>query len=87
MEVNGVGGPIEKVTQPTLQTSPTLYNTHNASEDLEPIIEILLIIGKPESHLLQLLDLICENFPPYVTEREIRDYVKVACPCQEVHDV
>ena len=36
MEVNGVGGPIEKVTQPTLQTSPTLvYNTHNASEDLE----------------------------------------------------
>ena len=60
---------------------------HYASEDLEPIIEILLIIGKPESHLLKLLDLLCENFPPYVTEREIRDYVKVACPCQEVHDV
>ena len=60
---------------------------HYASEDLEPIIEILMIIGKPESHLLKLLDLICENFPPYVTEREIRDYVKVACPCQEVHDV
>ena len=60
---------------------------HYASEDLEPIIEILMIIGKPESHLLKLLDLLCENFPPYVTEREIRDYVKVACPCQEVHDV
>ena len=60
---------------------------HYASEDLEPIIEILLLIGKPESHLLQLLDLICENFPPYVTEREIPDHVKVACPCQEVHDV
>ena len=60
---------------------------HYASEDLEPIIEILLIIGKPESHLLQLLDLICENFPPYVTEREIPDHVKITCPCQEVHDV
>ena len=40
---------------------------HYASEDLEPIIEILMIIGKPESHLLQLLDLICENFPSYST--------------------
>ena len=60
---------------------------HYASQDLEPIIEILLIIGKPESHLLQLLDLICERFPPYVTEREIRDHVKVACPCLEVHEV
>ena len=60
---------------------------HYASEDLEPIIEILLLIGKPESHLLQLLDLICENFPPYVTEREIPDQVKITCPCQEVHDV
>ena len=60
---------------------------HYASQDLEPIIEILLIIGKPESHLLQLLDLICERFPPYVTEPEIRDQVKVACPCKEVHDV
>ena len=60
---------------------------HYASEDLEPIIEILLLIGKPESHLLQLLDLICENFPPYVTEREIPDHVKITCPCQEVHDV
>ena len=60
---------------------------HYASEDLEPIIEILLLIGKPESHLLKLLDLICERFPPYVTEPEIRDHVKVVCPCQEVHDV
>ena len=60
---------------------------HYASEDLEPIIEILMIIGKPESHLLKLLDLICERFPPYVTEPEIRDHVKVVCPCQEVHDV
>ena len=74
---------------------------HYASEDLEPIIEILLLIGKPESHLLQLMDFICKNFPPYVererfipshnivivTEREIPDHVKVACPCQEVHDV
>ena len=58
-----------------------------ALEALDPIIEILLIIGKPESHLLQLLDLICENFPPYVTEREIPDHVKITCPCQEVHDV
>ena len=60
---------------------------HYASEDLEPIIEMLLIIGKPESHLLQLLDLICENFPPYAIEQEIPDHVKITCPCQEIHDV
>ena len=60
---------------------------HYASEALEPIIEILLLIGKPESHLLQLLDLICENFPPYSTVLELGNHVKVACPCQEVHDV
>ena len=74
---------------------------HYAREALEPVIEILLLIGKPESHLLQLMDFICKNFPPYVererfipshnivivTEREIPDHVKVACPCQEVHEV
>ena len=68
---------------------PHIY--HYASEALKPIIEILieilLLIGKPESHLLHLLNLICENFPPYTTELELSDHVKVACPCQEVHVV
>ena len=54
---------------------------------LEPIIKILLLIGKPESHLLQLLDLICKRFPPYISERGTPDHVKVVCPCHEVHDV
>ena len=54
---------------------------------LEPIIKILLLIGKPESHLLQLLDLICDRFPPYISERGTPDHVKVVCPCHEVHDV
>ena len=61
---------------------------------LEPIIEILLLIGKPESHLLQLLDLICKRFPPYIPELgtyyypvRVPDHVKVVCPCHEVHDV
>ena len=69
-----------------------------ALEALEPIIEILLIIGKPESHLLQLLALICENFPSYSTGHldvvtefqdvlEFGNHVKVACPCKGVHDV
>ena len=58
---------------------------HYAKKALEPIIEILLLIGKPESHLMQLLDLICENFPPCMIE--FGNIVKVACPCQEVHDV
>ena len=57
---------------------------HYVTKALEPIIEILLLIGKPESQLLQLLDRICKNFPPYI---ESPDRVKVACPCQEVHDV
>ena len=56
-----------------------------ATKALEPIIEILLLIGKPESHLMQLLDLICENFPPCMYE--YGNIVKVACPCQEVHEV
>ena len=54
---------------------------------LEPIIEILLLIGKPESHLQQLLDLICKRFPPYIPEQGAPDHVKVVCPCHEVHDV
>ena len=61
---------------------------------LEPIIEILLLIGKPESHLLQLLDLICKRFPPYIPELgtyyypvRVPDHVKVVCPCHEAHDV
>ena len=56
-----------------------------ATKALEPIIEILLLIGKPESHLMHLLDLICENFPPCMYE--YGNIVKVACPCQEVHEV
>ena len=71
---------------------------HYAREALEPVIEILLLIGKPESHLLQLLDLICENFPSYSTGHldmvtefqdvlELGNHVKVACSCKEVHDV
>ena len=31
---------------------------------LEPIIGILQAIGNPQSHLLELLDIICESFPP-----------------------
>ena len=60
-----------------------------AREALEPFIEILLLIGKPESHLLQLLDFICKNFSPYSTLLEIpdSDHIKITCPCQEVHEV
>ena len=69
-----------------------------ALEALDPMIEILLMIGKPESHLLHLLDLICQNFPSYSTGHldmvaefqdvlEFDNIVKVACPCKEVHDV
>ena len=46
---------------------------HYVTKALEPIIEILLLIGKPESQLLQLLDRICKNFPPYI---ESPDHVK-----------
>ena len=62
---------------------------HYARESLEPFIEILLLIGKPESHVLQLLDFICKNFPPYSTRVEIPDHIKItyACPCQEVQEV
>ena len=68
----------------------------SAKRALEPIIEILLLMGKPESHLLQLLDIICKRFPPtdatrkrlnIVAGRRDANQVKVTCPCQEVHIV
>ena len=58
----------------------------SARRALEPIIEILLLMGKPESHLLHLLDIICKRFPPTdVTRRRGPNQVKVMCPCLEVH--
>ena len=53
-----------------------------AARALEPIIETLHLLGKSESRLLQLLEIICERFPSAGP-----DLVKVACPCLEVHEV
>ena len=57
-----------------------------AEKALEPIIEILQVLDKTESHLLQLLDIICQRFPSNHTSAG-PDQVKVACPCHEVHEV
>ena len=57
-----------------------------AEKALEPIIEILQVLDKSESHLLQLLDIICERFPSNNTSAG-PDQVKMACPCHEVHEV
>ena len=45
-------------------------------------------MGKPESQLLQLLDIVCKRFPPTdTTHRRGPNQVKVTCPCLEVHIV
>ena len=79
--------PQDDATDITYFVAPLME--HYARETLEPFIEILLLIGKPESHVLQLLDFICKNFPPYSTRVEIpdSDHIKITCPCQEVHEV
>ena len=79
--------PQDDATDITYFVAPLME--HYARETLEPFIEILLLIGKPESHVLQLLDFICKNFPPYSTRVEIPDHIKItyACPCQEVQEV
>ena len=57
-----------------------------AEKALEPIIEILQVLDKSEYHLLQLLDIICRRFPSNNTSAG-PDQVKMACPCNEVHEV
>ena len=57
-----------------------------AARALEPIIETLHLLGKSESRLLQLLEIICERFPSNNSAAG-PDLVKVACPCLEVHEV
>ena len=57
-----------------------------AARALEPIIETLHLLGKSESRLPQLLEIICERFPSNNSAAG-PDLVKVACPCLEVHEV
>ena len=57
-----------------------------AARALEPIIETLPLLGKSDSRLLQLLEIICERFPSNNSAAG-PDLVKVACPCLEVHEV
>ena len=55
-----------------------------AFNTLKPIVQILKLMGKLESQLLQLLDIICKRFPPINAPH---DLIKIACPCSEVHEV
>ena len=58
-------------------------------EKLRPIIGIMQLIGGPEPHLLALLDVICDRFPPNNWNQSGRpEYVvKVTGPSHEVHHV
>ena len=56
---------------------------------MKSIIEIMKLVGSPRSHLLALLEIICESFPTMETWLGGFEFVKVTCfdlhHC--VHDV
>ena len=72
--------------QSSILQQPFEQGLATAEKALEPIIEILQVLDKSESHLLQLLDIICQRFPSNNTSAG-PDQVKMACPCHEVHEV
>ena len=66
---------------------PFAKRKNAAVRALEPIIEVLHLMGKPESQLLELLHIICRRFPSNKAGA-LPDLVKVSCQCHEVsHDV
>ena len=73
--------------------SPTssLTLTEQMVTKLRPIIGIMELIGGPQSHLLALLDVICERFTPRNNDIDQSGgpeyYIKVTCPCHEFHHV
>ena len=47
--------------------------------EMKSIIEIMKLVGRPRSHLLALLEIICESFPTMETWLGGFEFVKVTC--------
>ena len=47
--------------------------------EMKSIIEIMKLVGSPRSHLLALLEIICESFPTMETWLGGFEFVKVTC--------
>ena len=81
---------------PKLQTTYNTFEekTEEKVAELRPIVGILQLMGSHQSHLRDLLEIICQRFPPIpaFTEPNLgpggmaRD-VKVTCPAHKVHFV
>ena len=77
----------------TLPLSHQEYNelSEECMAGIGPIIEILQTIGNPTSHLLKLLEFICESFPALERRYLIHDHrwgnIKVSCPTHGDHVV
>ena len=54
--------------------------------ELRPILGVLQLIDSPQPHLLDLLEIICQRFPPRDWGEVARD-VKVTCPNHKFHNV
>ena len=73
-----------------LQTSHTSFEerTEEKVAELRPILGVLQLIGSPLPHLLDLLEIICQRFPPTEVRRGVLfGEVKVTCPTHKVHNV
>ena len=75
---------------PNLQTTHYRFDeeTEQKVVELRPIVGILQLMGSQQCHLLDLLDLICQRFPPIeiYTWGVPRD-VEVTCTSHDVHYV
>ena len=62
--------------------------TEEKVAELRPILGVLQLIGSPLPHLLDLLEIICQRFPPTEVRRGVLfGEVKVTCPTHKVHNV
>ena len=82
--------PFEPETEPpNLQTSHVSVSEEEIEQkvmELKPIIGVLQLIDSPQLHLLDLLEIICQRFPPRDWGEMARD-VKVSCPSHKFHNV
>ena len=72
------------------QTSHTSFEerTEEKVAELRPILGVLQLIDSPLPHLLDLLEIICQRFPPTEVRRGVVfGDVKVTCPTHKVHNV
>ena len=62
-----------------LQISTFDEKTEEKVAEMKSIIAIMKLFGSPQSHLLALLEIICESFPTMETWLGGFEFVKVTC--------